>query len=130
MRSTIAFRLVRNEELAADVVVPVIDGVPLTDGVHAFERERGMERRARSYDGVNRWFSHRSFAPVSHRAAVLGCTCGEVGCWPLVTEMVVTATEVTWTRFEQPHRLGRDYTGFGPFTFAREEYEAALDAIA
>jgi len=37
---------------------------------------------------------------------------------------------VTWTEFEQPHRKGRDYSGFGPFEFARATYEDAVSEIA
>jgi hypothetical protein len=37
---------------------------------------------------------------------------------------------VRWTRFEQPYRPQRDYSGFGQFAFQRNYYARALDEIA
>jgi len=67
---------------------------------------------------------------------VLGCDCGEPGCWPLVCRIEVTAESVTWWDFEQPHRSGSKgdrrwrYDGLSPFVFDRKAYEAALNCIA
>jgi hypothetical protein len=40
----------------------------------------------------------------------------------------VLVNERVWRDFEQPHRAGWTYEGFGPLRFARDEYEAALAA--
>lgn len=61
---------------------------------------------------------------------LLGCTFGEPGCWPLEARIAVEPETVTWTGFTQPHRRERDYTGLGPFVFAREQYEDAARQIA
>jgi len=48
--NVVAFRIrYHREHRGASEVVPIIDGHELTDLVHAFERERGMETRAISY---------------------------------------------------------------------------------
>ncbi|MEU4197305.1 hypothetical protein AB0E69_35775 [Kribbella sp. NPDC026611] len=60
--------------------------------------------------------------------ALLGCECGEMGCWPLEAR-VAGGEQVTWSGFAQPHRPGRDYSGFGPFVFDRSQYEAAVRRI-
>jgi len=60
------------------------------------------------------------------RLAVLGCGCGEVGCWPLLVRISVTEDRVTWGDFEQPHRKGWRYSRLGPFVFERGAYERAL----
>lgn len=60
------------------------------------------------------------------KLAVLGCGCGEVGCWPLRVRISVTEDRVTWGGFEQPHRRRWDHGALGPFVFDRGEYEAAL----
>jgi hypothetical protein len=61
----------------------------------------------------------------------LGCQCGEWGCWPLATRITVTDRLVTWDRFAQPHRRGRDYRGFGPFVFEVGQYrDAVFDVFA
>lgn len=68
------------------------------------------------------------------RVQILGCECGEPGCWPLVCRIQVTDERVTWSDFEQPHRSPSSnrhwsYEDFGPFTFDRRQYEAALAAM-
>jgi hypothetical protein len=64
------------------------------------------------------------------KIAVLGCgDCGEVGCWPLYTNVQATNDTVAWFDFEQPHRRQRDYSGFGPFLFSRDTYEQAVEEV-
>jgi hypothetical protein len=66
------------------------------------------------------------------KVALYDCECGCPGCWPLVVRITVAGQIVSWSDFEQPHRGPRSraswwqYDGFGPFTFDRNEYEAAL----
>ncbi|MDX6606512.1 MAG: hypothetical protein QOD14_1052 [Solirubrobacterales bacterium] len=60
------------------------------------------------------------------KTALLSCDCGEVGCSPLLARVTVTEDTVTWDDFEQPTRPDWDYDDFGPFTFARSDYEQAL----
>ena len=38
------------------------------------------------------------------KVQVMGCECGEPGCWPLVCRISADAETVTWSDFEQPHR--------------------------
>jgi hypothetical protein len=58
---------------------------------------------------------------------LLGCRCGELGCWPLEARMTVTDQHVTWSQFVQPYRRDTwSYEGFGPFVFGRTEFEAEL----
>ena len=69
------------------------------------------------------------------RVQVLGCGCGEPGCWPLVCRIDLGAYLVTWYDFLQPFRDTDSagghwsYDGFGPFVFARRQYESALMAL-
>jgi hypothetical protein len=58
--------------------------------------------------------------------ALLGCDCGEVGCWPLQARVLVDDDHVTWLGFSQPFRPQRDYGSFGPLTFRRSQYERAI----
>jgi hypothetical protein len=60
------------------------------------------------------------------KTVLLGCDCGEPGCWPLMARIEVDGDVVVWSDFEQPHRHGWTYDGLGPLRFAREQYEAAL----
>src|SRR5579884_1504765 len=94
--------------------VPVVDGVRLTDRIHDFEQAHGMETRNESYRGLVPAF-YRCASALDHylgrsefgganKAMLLGCTCGEWGCWPLLAEVSVNEESVTWGRFEQPHR--------------------------
>jgi hypothetical protein len=60
------------------------------------------------------------------KTALLSCECGEVGCSPLLARVTMDEDTVTWDEFEQPTRPDWDYGDFGPFTFARSDYEQAL----
>jgi hypothetical protein len=61
------------------------------------------------------------------KTVLLGCDCGEPGCWPLMARVSIEGDAVVWSEFEQPHRRDAwSYEGFGPLRFAREQYEAAL----
>jgi hypothetical protein len=66
------------------------------------------------------------------KVQVLGCECGEPGCWPLICRIEVGQTRVRWTDFEQPHRSGDgsrpswSYDALGPFEFDRRQYELAV----
>ena len=128
------------EDPAVKVVVPVVDGVDLATRIHSFEKGARMEARDESYDGLIPAFfkfglaaEHylgRRAATEARRIPLLGCECGEWGCWPLMAEVVANEREVVWTNFEQPHRPKRDYSRFGPFCFSRADYERALADLA
>jgi hypothetical protein len=64
------------------------------------------------------------------RAVVLGCECGQPGCWPLRTRITIASDSVTWSDFQQPHRRHWRHDALGPFIFSRDAYEAAVSAIA
>ncbi len=111
--------------------MPLVDGVPLVDLVTSFEERRGYDP-AGGYDGI----SVSSFDPVAVRASagaeqvwLLGCDCGDAGCWPLAATLERVGDLVLWSAFEQPHRPAWDYDGFGPFRFAASQYDEAVRAI-
>lgn len=56
---------------------------------------------------------------------LMGCPCGEWGCWPLTARVEVSETTVAWTGFRNGHR-DWDLSELGPFTFDRVQYEDAL----
>jgi hypothetical protein len=125
---------------AARRVTPTVDGISLIDLVRVYESARGFDVPG-GYDGLiidhfrfgdlRTYLSGRSDVwPGSGRAALLGCNCGDVGCWPLFARVRETDSYVIWDRFEQPHRKDRDYSGFEPFLFDRQGYRDALDRLA
>ncbi|MFD8255637.1 hypothetical protein [Streptomyces werraensis] len=121
-------------------VVPCIDGTPLTDLIDQFETEAGMQPAGNAYRGlIPRFFRFgpmedhfhgRSSGAMGPKTPLLGCECGEWGCWPLMAAITVTPDHVIWDSFEQPHRKTRDYSGFGPFHFDRQQYEDAVKALS
>ncbi|SDU68804.1 hypothetical protein [Jiangella alkaliphila] len=60
---------------------------------------------------------------------LMGCPCGEWGCWPLTVRVEVNSSTVRWHGFRNGHREW-DLSALGPFEFDRPEYEAALKALA
>ncbi len=124
---------------AVTEVVPAIDGIKLTDLIHDFERQAGMESRTDSYGSLIP--AYFNFGPLDlhflgassqrdkGRVPLLGCSCGEWGCWPLLARILATEDSVTWTDFQQPHRKARNYSGLGPFSFELTQYKAELEAL-
>lgn len=138
----VGFRVSPRAHLAGVLeVVPTVDGVSLTDLVHRFERDAAIETRESSYGGLIP--SYFRFGPMDQhylagetafrtdrgKVPLLGCDCGEWGCWPLKARIEATPTDVRWDEFEQPHRPQRDYSTFGPFVFSREQYDRALAGL-
>lgn len=129
-----------NDRGSVLVVVPLIDRVPLTELIDGFETAAAMQPAGDAYGGLvpefyrfgpmQDHFLGRSATAARPKTPVLGCACGEWGCWPLMTRVTVTADLVVWDSFEQPHRKGRDYTAFGPFRFDRGQYDDALRALS
>ena len=122
------------------VVTPVVAGVVLVGLVEEFERRQLFEPSG-GYGGlIPEWF--RFGSALTHflaadgayldegRVPLLGCTCGEWGCWPLLVRITLDDEKVTWSDFRQPHRPDRDYSGFGPFVFKRRDYFDAIGAIS
>jgi len=113
----------------ARALTPYVDRVSLVDLVSAYERAAGYDIPC-SYAGLV--VDHFDYGDLTAyltgregSVALLGCDCGDVGCWPFQAR-VETGKHVTWRAFNQPHRPKRDYTCFGPFTFDRSQYDAAV----
>ncbi|MFD5180994.1 hypothetical protein ACFWM1_34645 [Nocardia sp. NPDC058379] len=119
-------------------IMPRIDTIPLTDLIDTFEICAGMEPAGDAYGGLVPVFFrlepamdhfHGSSYVMRQKAPVLACSCGEMGCWPLLTRITLTGDLVVWDCFEQPHRTTRDYTALGPFLFDRDQYDKALQEL-
>ena len=127
----------------------LIDGVNLCALVREVEHgQPGAEEIAGRYAGLR---ADRDVLPPSEhflgapgwriydyggKTQVLGCECGEPGCWPLVCAIELRADEIVWRNFEQPHRSTGEnhgpvwtYDRLGPFRFERRQYEAALASL-
>jgi hypothetical protein len=140
MANIISFDVSRKDRDRGTVITPRVDGVLLTTLAEEFEQTHGLTDPAGGYGGLipeffrygplDRYFLGKSetpyFASAPRRIIVLGCECGEVGCWPLMCLVSTSDSEITWQGFEQPYRPARDYSSFGPFVFEREQYEDAL----
>jgi len=104
-----------------------------------FAKREGHPKLAGAYSWLPRTQAARMLNPdvesSSEKVALLECTCGIPGCWPLLAKVSKTEAQVVWSDFEQPHRheaavAGHwNYEAFGPFAFDRELYEDELRAI-
>jgi hypothetical protein len=123
-------------------ITPIVNETPLTDVVASFEREQNFEP-AGGYGGlIPQWFKYgpldryfwgdfeqNSYFAKMGSVYLLGCDCGEVGCWPLTARINVNGKTVTWDCFEQQHRRNRDYSAFGPFVFDIDQYRKAVAVL-
>lgn len=119
-----------------------INGTSLIDLARTAEQpwadREGKTHLAGSYMGLGPWAiggSSAHFLDNPHAVwfddgdtVLLGCDCGEWGCWPLVADITATDVQVAWTRFRQGHR-DWDLSALGPFVFARTDYEQALRSL-
>jgi hypothetical protein len=120
----------------ATAITPCIDGTPLSDLAAAYEARRGYNDPAGGYGGIvpeymnygpmDDYFLGRGVSPCRQENGaqyLLGCQCGEVGCWPLMGRIVVLAGRYEWRDLHNPCRDARDYNGLGPFRFEASTYE-------
>jgi hypothetical protein len=111
-----------------------VDGRDLVDVVREIELPQatadGQPQIAGTYRGLAAW-QWEGFPDVSGdgHAALLGCECGEVGCWPLEARISRQGDTVVWSDFRQPYRENWDFSALGPFVFPAARYDAALAAI-
>jgi hypothetical protein len=123
-------------------LLPQVDNVSLVDLVAGYERAAGFDVPG-AYAGVV--LEHFNFGDLAGyltgrpdsaywvnkgAIALLGCNCGEVGCWPLEAQVLIDDDLVTWRGFTQPFRPRRHYGAFGPFVFRRSQYERAVREAA
>jgi len=123
---------------ATVALMPTLDRTPLAEVVGTYEARHSYEP-AGGYAGIIP--AHSDFGdlrahylgrsekerPRAGHAWLLGCDCGEVGCWPLTARITVNEVVVTWSGFTQDHRPAWDYRSLGPFYFHRSQYEDAVD---
>ena len=136
----------RPADYPSEVIDIAVNGRDLADIVGEvetpFARAEGAPQIAGSYLGLAREQldgspskhflgsaqSHLSCGP-SETTVLLGCDCGEPGCWPLMARVEATADHVTWSHFEQPYRSTSWRYDDLRFIFDRRQYEAALAEI-
>jgi hypothetical protein len=124
-------------------ITPQVNDILLVQLVADFEKAHDYTP-AGAYGGIiPQWFDYGSlegYFLAEHKldsfwAAlggeyVLGCECGEVGCWPLMCRITVVGDDIVWDQFKQPHRQDWDYSQFGPFVFESTQYKSALTELA
>jgi hypothetical protein len=132
--NTIALRLQPGETPAYSVAQILVDGHDLIGLVRVVELPQATEQGQPDLAGSYHYLEPFEWADLPERgedgrAAVLRCTSGEVGCWPLRVRITRHGGVVTWSDFQQPFR-NWSYDGFGPFHFREDEYDAAVAGIA
>ncbi|MET9264563.1 hypothetical protein [Amycolatopsis sp. NPDC004079] len=131
--ATLRFEFHPPGELGGPVAVPYVDDVALTELIDRFELAEGMSPAGDAYGGLpqdcfrgTKTDHFHGLAAEEGKSLLLACSCGSEGCWPLLARITVTEDDVVWDSFGQPRRPERDYRGFGPFRFARAQYDAAV----
>jgi hypothetical protein len=118
-------------------ITPIVDGVSLIELVSTFENNNHYDCAGTygpiipsffKFGDLNLYYIGQETKqwPGAGKLWLLGCDCGEVGCWPLEATVKVGEQTITWSDFRQPYREKRSYDGFGPFVFDRENYQRAV----
>lgn len=136
-----------------DTVLVLVNGTPLVELVRRWEdvaaQATGERSLAGSYAGLPARFAAEIqtawLGGSGGRVTLLGCECGEPGCWPLLARIEMDEEAVRWLDFQQPYRAKQEadplnwqrpttpfwsYEGFGPFVFERAEYTRAVRSLA
>lgn len=66
--------------------------------------------------------------PHHGKTCVLGCDCGDPGCWPLVVRITRKASLIGWSEFSQFHREWG--YGLGPYEFNAGAYDQEFQRIS
>jgi hypothetical protein len=109
-----------------DLVVPVVDGVPLFE--HVIDRWPGLSTE-RVVPPSTHWLGRPDPQLTEDgRAVVLDGECGEAGCCGVFARVTVRDTSVRWDDFAA---RGRPRLPIGlAFDFDRQAYEEALSGVA
>ena len=100
-----------------------VDGTPLAEMIAVVEAPsalaEGHADLAGSYAGLAGWacpsdlqrhllggLDPHLHAGPRDKSVLMGCECGEAGCWPLMASITANDEIVRWSKFEQPHRRG------------------------
>jgi hypothetical protein len=119
-RNTVSFSIQPFEAVFS--VTPAVNGTSLTEMISSFEREQqfepvggygGLIPQRFKYGPLDRYFvgdfDQNSYFASMGSVYLLGCQCGEVGCWPLTARISASSESVVWDSFHQPQRRERDY---------------------
>ena len=63
------------------------------------------------------------------KTQLLTCSCGYSGCGSLAARIRVEKDCVIWDQFEHSRKKDWDYSSFGPFIFALDEYQKQIENI-
>ncbi len=132
-------------------VLPCIDGQPITDLIHEYEKNRnenapklkgflGVQSSPKKYSQDTAFPYNLMYGydpatvanlPVFNRdeAIVLACGCGEWGCSRTTVRIKVTNSQVHWHNLRTSFEKRTAYPNFGPWTFDREQYQSACLSI-
>ena len=118
-RDVLSFAIEPAENAKYLRLTPVVNGTKLTDLISHFEQAQGFDIAGGfgglipgwfAYGPLDQYFLAESTEPYWEQVKgyyLLGCNCGEVGCWPLVCRIRKLGDSVIWDEFRQPHRPKR-----------------------
>jgi len=111
-------------------LVPIVDDISLVDRVTSYEQTAAFDV-VDGYAGlVLENLGHNDLATYltggPDPVTLLGCDCGEHGCWSLTATVHAEDDVMTWDNFTNPHRPTRNYEPFGPFNFRLAQYNQAV----
>ncbi|TCZ79361.1 hypothetical protein E0485_05735 [Paenibacillus albiflavus] len=143
---TIQFKVEYSEDQDAQVLGIYINGENLVELIRRYENQFDPSI-AGGYEGLNIKFLNNikehftgklnedDLFYYEGKTLIMGCNCGEPGCWPILIKVIEEDEVIVWNEFEQPHRNEEsasghwDYSKFKPLRFNRKQYEEQLKII-
>jgi hypothetical protein len=127
-----------------------INNENLIDILKDYEKQFG-ENNPGKYDGICIYYfddidiikhfmgeaDKKNILNYTGKTQILGCTCGEPGCWPFLIKINISGNVIIWNEYEQPFRSKKrcgekywNYSNLKALKFNRVEYENKLKNIS
>jgi hypothetical protein len=144
--NTIQFKVEKSQELEHHVLNIYLNNVNLIEFIKQYEVQF-EPKIAGGYEGLNTNYLDNLYEHLygnldendlfnyNGKTQVLGCNCGESGCWPLLVKITVNDETIVWSDFEQPHRSEDsaggywDYSNLKQLEFDKKDYEEQLTIV-
>lgn len=143
---TINFKVEHSDEHNIQILNIFVNNENLVDLIKEFEMQHDPSIAGR-YEGLSIYsiynlkehftgrLNENDVFNYQGKTQIIGCNCGEPGCWPLLVKIIEEDEKIIWSEFEQPYRAKEsaggywNYSNFKSFEFIKNQYEEQLQIV-